>query len=36
MTRVDGSYQVTRILGEDEVVELPESDVRWTVRDLLP
>jgi hypothetical protein len=32
----NGSYQVTRILGEDEVVELPESDVRWTVRDLLP
>ena len=35
-TRVDGSYQVTRILGEDVVVELPESDVRLTVRDLLP
>ena len=32
----NGSYQVTRILGEDDVVELPESDVRWTVRDLLP
>ena len=37
-TPVDGAYQVTRILGEDDVVELPESqaDVRWTVRDLLP
>lgn len=33
---VDGGYQVTRILGEDDVVELPESDVRWTVRELLP
>ena len=33
---VDGAYQVTRILGEDDLVELPESDVRWTVRDLLP
>ena len=35
-TPVDGAYQVTWILGEDDVVELPESDVRWTVRDLLP
>jgi Uma2 family endonuclease len=35
-TPVDGAYQVTRILGEDDAVELPESDVRWTVRDLLP
>jgi Uma2 family endonuclease len=30
-----GAYQVTRILGEDEVVELPQSDARWTVRDIL-
>jgi Uma2 family endonuclease len=35
-TPVDGAYQVTRVLGEDEVVELPESEARWTVRDLLP
>lgn len=37
-TPVDGAYQVTRILAEDDVVELPESpsDVRWIVRDLLP
>jgi Uma2 family endonuclease len=35
-TPVGGSYQVTRVLSEDDVVELPESDVRWTVRDLLP
>jgi Uma2 family endonuclease len=37
-TPVDGAYQMTRILGEDDVVELPESQpaVRWTVRDLLP
>jgi len=35
-TPVDGAYQVTRILGEDDVVPLPESDVRWTVRELLP
>jgi Uma2 family endonuclease len=35
---VDGVYQVTRVLDEDDVVELPEarSNVRWTVRDLLP
>jgi len=32
---VDGAYLVTRILSEDEVVELPESDERWVVRDLL-
>jgi hypothetical protein len=31
-----GAYQVTRVLGEDDVVEPPGSDVRWTVRDLLP
>jgi Uma2 family endonuclease len=35
-TPVDGAYQVTRVLGEDEAVELPESAARWTVRDLLP
>jgi Uma2 family endonuclease len=37
-TPVDGAYQVTRILDENDVVELPElhPDVRWTVRDLLP
>jgi Uma2 family endonuclease len=37
-TPVDGAYQVTHVLGEDEVVELPESKpaVCWTVRDLLP
>ncbi len=33
---VDGAYQVTRILGEDDVVALPESNERLTVRDLLP
>ena len=34
---VDGAYQVTRVLDEDDVVELPETQpaVRWTVRDLL-
>ena len=32
----EGAYQVTRILDEDDVVELPESDIRWAVRDLLP
>jgi Uma2 family endonuclease len=35
-TPLDGGYQVTRILGEDDVVTLPESDVCWTVRELLP
>ena len=35
-TPVDGAYQVTRILGEDDVVELPQSGERRTVRDLLP
>jgi Uma2 family endonuclease len=37
-TPLDGTYQVTRALGEEDVVELPESQpaVRWTVRDLLP
>ena len=35
-TPVDDAYQVTRILGEDDVVELPGSGTRWTVRDLLP
>jgi Uma2 family endonuclease len=35
-TPVDGAYLVTRILGEDDVVELPESNERWTVRELLP
>ena len=35
-TPVDGAYQVTRILGEDDVVALPGSDVSWTVRELLP
>jgi hypothetical protein len=35
-TPVDGAYQVTRILGEDDVVELPHSGERRTVRDLLP
>jgi Uma2 family endonuclease len=32
---VDGVYQTTRTLGEDDVVELPGSDARWVVRDLL-
>jgi len=32
----DGAYQVTRVLGEDDVVQLPESDARWAVRALLP
>jgi len=32
----NGAYQVTRILGEDDLVELPESGERWTVRDILP
>jgi Uma2 family endonuclease len=31
-----GAYQVTRVLGEDDVVELPGSSVRWAVRELLP
>lgn len=31
---VDGVYQVTRVLGESDVVELPESSERWLVRDL--
>jgi Uma2 family endonuclease len=35
-TPVDGVYLVTRVLGEDDVVELPESSERWRVRDLLP
>jgi Uma2 family endonuclease len=35
-TPEDGAYLVTRILGEDDVVALPGSDVRWTVRELLP
>jgi Uma2 family endonuclease len=35
-TPVDGAYQVTRVLGEDDVVELPESTERWIVRDFLP
>jgi Uma2 family endonuclease len=35
-TPVGGVYQVTRILGEDDVVELPQSTERWIVRDLLP
>jgi Uma2 family endonuclease len=30
------AYQVTRLLDEDDVVELPESDARLTVRELLP
>jgi len=33
---VDGAYQVTRILSEDDVVELPQSGERRTVHDLLP
>jgi Uma2 family endonuclease len=33
---VEGAYQVTRILDEDDGVELPESDVRWAVRDFVP
>jgi len=35
-TPVDGAYQVTRVLSEDDVVELPASNERWTVRELLP
>jgi Uma2 family endonuclease len=35
-TPVAGAYTVTRILGEDDVVELPESDARLAVRDLFP
>jgi Uma2 family endonuclease len=35
-TPVDGAYAVTRVLGEDDVVELPETDARLTVRELLP
>lgn len=34
-TPVDGAYQVTRILDESDVIELPESSERWLVRDLL-
>jgi len=33
---VDDAYQVTQLLGEDDVIDLPESEHRWTVRDLLP
>jgi Uma2 family endonuclease len=33
---VDGTYHVTHVFDEDDVVELPESDARWLVRDLLP
>jgi hypothetical protein len=33
-TPVDGTYQVRRVLEESDVVELPESDERWLVRDL--
>ena len=32
---VGDAYQVTRILDEDDIVELPESSERWLVRDLL-
>ncbi|HVU52299.1 MAG TPA: Uma2 family endonuclease [Polyangia bacterium] len=32
----DGAYQVTRVLAEDDVVELPETEVRLAVRELLP
>jgi len=35
-TPEDGAYQVTRVLTEDDVVELPESAERWAVRELLP
>jgi Uma2 family endonuclease len=35
-TPADGAYQVTQVLAEDDVVELPGSGARWTVRDLLP
>ena len=35
-TPVEGTYQVTRVLAEDDVVELPESGARSAVRDLLP
>jgi Uma2 family endonuclease len=31
-----GAYQITRVLSEDDVVELPESTERWVVRELLP
>ncbi|HTA21840.1 MAG TPA: Uma2 family endonuclease, partial [Polyangia bacterium] len=34
-TPVDGTYQVTRVLEESDVIELPESSERWLVRDLL-
>lgn len=33
---VNGAYQVTRVLSEDDVVALPESSRSWAVRDLLP
>jgi Uma2 family endonuclease len=37
-TPVDGAYRTASVLGEDDVVELPETQpaVRWTVRELLP
>lgn len=31
-----GAYTSTQILAETDVVSLPELDVRWSVRDLLP
>jgi Uma2 family endonuclease len=32
----DGAYAITRVFGEDETVSLPELDLDWLVRDLLP
>ena len=32
----DGSYGAVRSLGEDDEVDVPETDLRWRVGDLLP
>ena len=32
----DGAYTSTQVLAETDLVSLPELDVRWSVRDLLP
>ncbi len=33
---LDGAYTSTQVLAETDVVSVPELDVRWSVRDLLP
>ena len=32
----DGRYKLVRVLAGDDEVDLPETAVRWRVRDLLP